>query len=367
MSKKVVCISCQEGLYGNEHLMKDCGLVPYYFHKIYGYDVTIVTAKLDNYTYLDTYLNGVKMEFVNDDTEEEKYNYLMSHGKDIDLLILISLNFLNYEMAKAYKRLNPNGKVLLQLDMNSKFAEWVFDNNPELVNLNKYCDVIATSCRAEQRQLNKKLPWHVELLINGYYDGFFTEEEPDYDKKENIILSVARNGIEDKATDILMEAYALAADKIDWTLHLVGSIYEPFKEFINEYYIRYPHLKDRVIFEGEERDKQKLMNWYKRAKVFALTSIKEGGSPNVIGEALRNGCVMAVTKIDAYEDITYNSKCGLACEINDVQQLSEILIKLCTDSDIKAMSKLSYENALNNYDYRKSIRAIHTLLFGGEK
>lgn len=42
MSKKVVCLSFDEELWRNVHLMKDTGLVPYYFHKIYGYEAVMV-------------------------------------------------------------------------------------------------------------------------------------------------------------------------------------------------------------------------------------------------------------------------------------------------------------------------------------
>ncbi|WP_082618680.1 glycosyltransferase [Ligilactobacillus agilis] len=47
---------------------------------------------------------------------------------------------------------------------------------------------------------------------------------------------------------------------------------------------------------GPVADKAKLENYYARAKVFALSSYSEG-SPNVIGEALRNGCYIITSKI----------------------------------------------------------------------
>ena len=50
-------------------------------------------------------------------------------------------------------------------------------------------------------------------------------------------------------------------------------------------------LNDRVIFTGSILDKNKLIEEYESDKIFALPSMLERGSPNVISEALTAGCV----------------------------------------------------------------------------
>ena len=125
--KKLICMSFEENMWKNVHLMKDCGLVPYYFHKIYGYEAVMVGANVDNYTYLDTYLKGLKMEFLDEDSNEARLKYVMDNSTEIDILMMIGPYHINHECAKVYKRLNPKGKILLQLDMNSNYGEWIED------------------------------------------------------------------------------------------------------------------------------------------------------------------------------------------------------------------------------------------------
>lgn len=282
------------------------------------------------------------------------------------MLILIGAYHINLACAKAYKELNPDGKIYLQLDMNSLYGEWLFQARPELIELGNYCDVIATSCSATQRMMNLKLPWCVECVTNGYYDGFFGDTIPDFGGKDNIILTVGRLGTWQKATEVLLEAFAIAYDEIrDWKLSLIGSIDENFKTYISEFYEKYSYLKDVVCFEGEIQDKSVLIDRYKKAKILAMPSRMEGGAPNVISEALRSGCVMAMTEFDAYADIIDDGRCGAASKIDDVVGYADVLCRLCNATDMEKMSKAAYENALSRYNYDKTVRILHRLIFGG--
>ena len=60
----------------NVHLMKDCGLVPYYFYKLYGYEAIMVTPVMDEYIYQDTYVKGLKIDFIDEDTTSARVNYV---------------------------------------------------------------------------------------------------------------------------------------------------------------------------------------------------------------------------------------------------------------------------------------------------
>ena len=367
MSKKVVCLSFDEELWKNVHLMKDTGLVPYYFHKIYGYESVMVGANIDQYTYLDSYVKGLQMEFVKENTKEARYKYVVDNANEIDLLILVGAYHINLACAKAYKERNPRGKIYLQLDMNSLYGEWLFQAHPELVELGDYCDVIATSCSSTQRMMNLKLPWCVECVTNGYYDGFWGDIIPEFSEKDNLILTVGRLGTWQKATEVLLEAFAVAYENIrGWKLILIGSVDEGFESYIAEYYEKYPHLMDIVCFEGEIQDKATLVDWYMKAKIFVMPSRMEGGAPNVISEALRSGCVMAITKFDAYTDIIDDGRCGVASKIDDVEAYADVICRLCNEADLEKMSKAAYENAVSRYNYDKTIRILHRLIFGGE-
>ena len=363
--KKAVAFPYREG-WSNVELTKDCGLIPFLLYKNHGFDVTMVSADWGEYTYLDTYVKGLKMEFLPTGSVEEKIKYLEKNSKDIDCLILRGAYDINIGYAIVYKQINPSGKIYVGLDANSGWMDRIIWDRPKFIAFMDCCDVIATSCKALQKHLNEKWPWKIEYIPNGYYDYGVPKLKPDFEAKENVILTVSRLGTSQKATDVLMEAFAMIADKIpDWKLRLVGSVEKEFEPYIEEYYNRYAKLRDRVQFVGSIADKNKLFDEYLKAKIFTLTSTYEGGTPNVVAEALTAGCVMAVTRFDAWEDAIDSGRCGMSAEINNVAEIADMLLQLCTTSDLKVFSENAYDYARRNYDMESIVSKLHEMLFGG--
>ena len=112
-------------------------------------------------------------------------------------------------------------------------------------------------------------------------------------------------------------------------------------------------------------DKEKLFEEYQKAKIFALPSLFEGGTPNVLAEALTAGCVTAVTKFDAWEDAIDEGRCGMAAEINDTDGFADILLKLCLHPELSRLSQNAYDFALRNYDMESIVAKLYEMLFGG--
>ena len=119
--------------------------------------------------------------------------------------------------------------------------------------------------------------------------------------KKNIFLSVGRLGTIQKNTEGLLEAFAQSSKFHNWELHLVGTVKEDnsncrkYQSIIDEFFCRYPDLKERVIFLGPIYDREKLKKEYDVAKVFLLPSRWEG-SPIVIPEALSSGLHILASK-----------------------------------------------------------------------
>lgn len=203
----------------NAQLLKDCGLIPLFLHKNYGMDSTMLTAKADNYSYIDTYAKGLKIEYLETGSVEEKVQYLKKEAKSIDLLILFGGYDTYCYIAPLYKELNPNGKIYLALDANSAWMDRIDFKRSQYVEFMNSCDIIATSCRTMQKHLNEKWIWKIEYISNGYIDYTGENIQPDITKKENTILTVGRNGTSQKRTDILLESFARIHKEIpDWNL-----------------------------------------------------------------------------------------------------------------------------------------------------
>lgn len=364
LTRKIVAMAPYERGWSNVELIKDCGLIPYLLHKNYGYDVTLVGANSDTYNYLDL-VKGIKMDFLPSGREEDKLYYIEKNASQIDCLLIRGCYPSNFNVVKLYRQLNPTGRIYVGLDANSIWMDKIVWDEKEFVEFMDCCDVIATSCRKMQDHLNLKWPWKIEYIPNGYYDFSQQNTIPSFQNKENIILSVGRLEFEEKATNILMEAFAMAAQYIpDWKLRLVGKASETFEIYIQKYFTVFPQLKNRIELVGVISERNQLKQEYYRAKIFALSSNKEGG-PNVIAEALNAGCATAVTKIDACEEAIAYGRCGLAAEINDISGFAQNLLSLCSNPELEKLSVAAYEYGFKYLNMEKIVAKLNELLFGG--
>lgn len=360
----VVAIAPYERPWSNVELVKDCGLIPYLLYKNHGCNVTMVGAKPDAPYEYASLIEGVEFFFLPDGKLNTKIDFIDRNASNIDLLILRGSDPNNIVMGTIYKQANPSGKIYIGLDANSHWFDRVSYKTQACDEFFPLCDMTATSCREMAKNLNQKYPWKVEFIPNGYYDFSHSRPAPDYSKKENIILTVQRIGSDQKRTDILLDAFALAAPQIpDYKLMLIGSIEPEFQAFIDDYFINHPELKDRVIFVGQITNREELFSYYLRAKIFSLTSDVEGGTPNVIADALYAGCALALTAFDGCFDATNYGKCGECVGLVEEGQLSQALIKLSTSPELITYCQNSYQNGIDNFDMNKIVEKIYERIF----
>lgn len=364
-TKKVVAMAPYDRPWGNVELVKDCGLIPYLLSKNHGFEAVMVGAKGNvDYTYKQL-VDGLRMEFLKDGTVESKVDYIRHHALEIDLLLLRGWYRANWEVAKAYKYYNPDGKIYIGLDANSIWTDRVDWKNKDFAEYIESGDVVAASGREICSYLNRKWPWKISDIPNGYYDFTKSRPKPDFSKKSNTILTVGRLGTEQKGTPIMLEAFALAASEIpDWNMRLVGTIEQSFHSYIDSYFERYPHLVSRVTFAGEIKNREELFQEYLDAKIFTLSSRLEGGTPNVVAEALHAGCVMAMTRFDGAMDITDWEKCGRTAEIDNTEQLADIYIVLANDKRLRALSEYAYDHGKRNFDMKRITAKLYGQLYG---
>ncbi len=362
--KRIVAMAPYERGWTNVELIKDCGLIPYILYKNYNYRVSMVGVNEGPYPYHEQYTKGVEMEFLPGGGDSDKIQYIVDNAREIDALLIRGCYPSNFPVVEAYKKTNPDGRIYVGLDANSSWMDRIKWDAPDFMKFLDSCDVIATSCMSMQKFLNEKWPWKIEYIPNGWYDFSHHQKEPVFENKKNRILTVGRLGTWQKATEVLLEAFAQIADKVpEWELRLVGGVEGSFQPYIKEYFERFPYLSERVLFIGALTDRDKLFEEYQEARIFALPSNLEG-APNVISEALHAGCATAVTRFDAYEDATDCGRCGLSAEKMDIDGFAEILYRLCTDKNLKQLCGRAYQYSLRHYDMENITARVNELLFG---
>jgi glycosyltransferase involved in cell wall biosynthesis len=338
-----------------------------------------VTAKKEEYTYLDL-LPGLEIDIQPATTNMEKWteqccNYVKENYHKIDILFCFGSYTSYTKIVPLYKSLRRDGKVILKLDANSGWLDKISMENESYRNLYNNCSVITCESKKLKRLLSRKWPYKIDYVVNGYLDIEKSNdylEKTSYCSKENIILTVGRIGTPQKANHILLEAFAMCSNELNgWKLKLVGSIEPEFEPYIESYFKHFPYLRDKVIFTGKIKDKGLLNEEYRKAKIFAMSSVYEGGTPNVFIEAARYGCYMICSDFDAADEFTNHRKCGEIFEINNTFKLRDILLKISKpeyeavfQSNFYEIQK--YRERYFNYEVMVK-KLMHLLQIGEEK
>ena len=366
--KRIVALAPYERGWSNAELVKDCGVIPYLFYKNHGCEVTMVSAPMTDYSNLK-YMDGVKLLFLPDGRPETKEAYIRQEAQNIDCLMLRRPYPDYLGVVKIYRQCNPTGKIYLPLDANSFFVDRIPWQEGFMRDFMKECQVISASGKAMQRHLNEKWPWVIEHIPNGFYHFGEERKAPVFSEKENIILTAGRLGTEQKGTHVLLEAFAeIAGELPEWELHLAGSVEPEFEPYLEQFRERFPELMEhRIHFLGHIADRETLYEKYAKAKIFALTSAWEGGTPNVIAEALYAGDVTAVTKIDEYQEATDDGRCGGASKIGDPEEFGKLLLRLCRDDRLEEMSRHAHTYACRHYDMERIVDGLYELIFDSDE
>jgi glycosyltransferase involved in cell wall biosynthesis len=358
MNKKFVTIFpiCE-----NVHLTKDLGQIPFFLNHNYNYDSSIVCYKNNKeYSNLNGEVKGLKLEFIENKgrfvfLEKSVLSYLKNNSKKIDVLNLYIFSKFSFVYGIYYKILNPKGFLFLKLDgYNETFKEGnkikhstnsiknLFFKYLENIFLKKV-DLITIENSLGEKFVKQKFPqiedkiMYLPVGVNDLYliDNFKNDIKS-FDQKENIFLTVGRIGEKIKNNEMMLRALSQINLK-DWKMVFVGAINPEFQVFYNEWIKSFPHLKEKLIFIGEIKDRKVLYEWYNKSKVFCMTSWNESFCHS-IGEALYFGnYIVGTNGIVSMYDLTDNEKYGIILNVDDDSAMAKKLQEL-----------IDYPNFLSN-------------------
>ncbi len=366
------------------HLTKDLGQIPYFLHKIYGYDSTIVCYKNSaHYTNIDEEVKGLKIDFIENlgrisFLEKGVLKYIYKNAKQIDVLNLYIFSKFTFVYGILYKLLNPTGFLFLKLDgynetfdkettisySTNKIKHYIL-KRLEKVFLKKV-DLISMENSDGTRLVKQKFPSVAEKIIylpvgvnDIFLDEVFKNKHKEFQQKENIILSVGRVGEEIKNHEMIIRAI-MQTNMKGWKMVFVGTINESFKAYFEKLSEEFPSLKEKVLFTGSISSRVELYEWYNRAKVFCMTSHKESFC-HAISEALYFGNYIIGTEgIMSMKDITDNSKYGVTHKDNDDKALVATFQGIIdNESIVSAHNSGIINHSRNNFVWSKIIGKVH--------
>lgn len=375
-------------------LGKDNGMIPIYMSEVCGYNSYILTndikhelpdvfrsvhivkvkrlfKKIGNFAYFIKLLRRLNI-----------FKYLIKNAKEIDVLMLFHISRCSYWYAFVYKLLNKTGKVYIKADFNlevyqkeirrlntkSRTFKDFFKKRNEIAEYKKRKKLVTMvdliSYETEDSYNEMKYSYagvdtkgKVIYLPNGY-DNLEIERNykiKNMDNKKNIILTVGRLGTEAKNTEFLLESLK-KIDFKDWKFYFVGSETKEFQIYKDNFFNKYPYLKEKILFLGEIKDRKKLYSLYNEAKVFVLPSKWESFGI-VMVEAMAFGEYIITSNTCAANDITKNGEIGKIISIDEDKELvnsiqdvinNKIDLKLKYDKTLEYVKKFRYENIIKN-------------------
>jgi glycosyltransferase involved in cell wall biosynthesis len=320
----------------NVHLTKDVGMIPFALHKEHHYESTLACYENGAYPYLDSDVAGLKLIFIRRIFNNRFLDglwFLCRNGKHFDAMQTYHLRFSSLFWLFAFKLLSKKHTTYLKLDAHDRMLAYNFQGLPAKVNkmLLRSADLISAETKQVQEQLSGKWKRRILLVPNGFYTpGPLVQ----YQDKKQIILTTGRIGAPEKRHDVLLEAFAgFSAGFPAWTLQLTGPVEQHFENYIESYFKRYPHLRERIQFTGAIEDRKLLFEQYAAAKIFCLSSDREG-FPLSLVEAASAGCYLVCSSFVSASDSTNDEQYGTIFPMGNKEELSAIFRHLATDESI---------------------------------
>lgn len=358
----------------NVNLVKEMGMIPYKLHKLFNYDSKIVCYNLDEYAYLKEEVEGLKIDFL-----PRKFNnysidgllYLKKEAKNIDILQIFHVTMYSLVYAYTYKYFNPKGKIYLKLDCSHKLVERILSLSKfEYYFLNKYlnkADIISIEQEILFKKLKDLLPKQKAKMIhipNGVDFEYLERKNINYDFefKENIILSVARVGTEEKNTEMLLEAFKNIKniENSGWKLVIAGPIEGAFDKYLENFFAKNPKMSNLIEFTGDIKSREKLFKLYKKSKIFTLTSRFESFGIAFI-EAAALGNIIVSTDVGIARELIYKDN-GTVVDIENTKELTKQLETYIASNKLREMSLKTYNICNEKFNWDTVIDRLHSSL-----
>lgn len=313
----------------NVELAKDVGQIPFTLARYYNVEASIACYNLNRNGINSEVLNHVEFKKVKKILKNDYLSaivFIMKNARKIDWLNLYHGGRFVYYISKLYKLVNPSGRVYLKLDMDYRLPK-LYDVNKKERDIFTKVSRVVDYISVEAEELRVRIQKYSEKKINIIRNGFYFNNNILKVKKEKIFLTVGRLGTEQKATDVLLEAFRISANYHDFNLELIGPIQSEFKPYLKSFLERNENLKDRIIIKGCINEREKIILEYAKAKVFVLPSRWEG-FPLVGPEAMKLGCRIIVSDAVPPANIfTANGKYGSVFPVDNVEALASCFIR----------------------------------------
>ena len=352
-------------------LSKDIFLIPYYICKELGGKCKyLYTQNLGN-TEIPKLHRGVTIEQTkNKNVWKVFLKEILTHAKDIDVLFLTGSSAVHMFATFLYKKMNPQGKVVVFGDMEEPQAQelnqngfhysgglagWIKDKLTDYFFRHVTYLVANTAAYHLMADLCERKHWNGLLhfypcLDDEKFESYGLKRKP-FTEKENVMVCVGRIGCYQKNTEMLLNALR-KTDLKDWKIYMLGPITSSFdlkeggdfQKVIDQFFEECPWYKERLIFTGMVYDQKTVFEYYNRAKVLLMTSRHESWG-NVYSEAAALGCYILSTDVGGATLCSNDWKFGYRLKQENIGDLAKAIKEV-----VEGKVDMNEEMSISYYD-----------------
>lgn len=300
--------------------------------------------------------------------------FIKAHAMDYDVIMFFNYGSTVWRLARLCKQVNPHIVVYSKLDMGlGGFSH--FHKQGILANLknrferikSQYVDFFTVETKVFYEALKENVVFRnrIEYLPNGVsLLDVNLNIENQYQKKENIILTVGRLGTYQKHNELLVDAVQHIPLQVldDWKIYFVGPSTKEFEAYVNTFKSRHPEYADAIVMMGNVSDRTQLYELYRRAKIMCMTSRYEGFCIAVL-EAMYFGACPVITNYGPNAvDVTDHQRIGCIVEDSTAQSVAENLITVMKDEQLITTCAACEEYARSHFSYEVLARQLDSYL-----
>lgn len=295
---------------------------------------------------------------------------ILTHAKDIDVLFLTGSSAVHMFATFLYKKMNPQGKVVVFGDMEEPQAKelnqngfhysgglvgWLKDKLTDYFFRHVTYLVANTAAYHLMTDLFERKHWNGLLhfypcLDDEKFESYGLKRKP-FAEKENVMVCVGRIGCYQKNTEMLLNALR-KTDLKDWKIYMLGPITSSFdlkeggdfQKVIDQFFEECPWYKERLIFTGMVYDQKTVFEYYNRAKVLLMTSRHESWG-NVYSEAAALGCYILSTDVGGATLCSNNWKFGYRLKQENIGDLAKAIKEV-----VEGKVDMNEEMSISYYD-----------------
>jgi len=322
-------------------------------------EMTLIKSENQDFLVSKTNFNVLSIGIRDVNTSNQKRQRIFQLGKELTSqyshLIIRGITPRQYQVFKAFKEL-PSYFLMVGSLIDSK-PKLKFDyfhvvvwglyylRMYHLKKISKSSRIFANSPLII-KEFKLKMNINAEFVpTNSLKNSHFNEFAFRGFRSEPILLFCGRVVKEKGIEELILAIGKLKLSGLDVKLHVVGSIENSYKIYIDKLILK-QGIKNDVIFEGFKKFGDELLSFFKLADIYILPSYHEG-FPHSIWEASSTSTPIITTKVGGIPGLV-SEKEVFFTEVKSVTSLVDSIGKLIADHDkAKKVSHAAYNLALN--------------------